>query len=793
MQCRVSIRPDSFRVAILPALLLVLASWGGGGGGGGGANPPGPGGGGNPPPPPPAPTPAPTITLTGSASTAEAGSSVLLTWASTNATSCSASGGWTGAKQSAGDEMVGVLEAQRQFTLSCTGPGGTASSTVSITVEGLDPLPEPTAPGYQSVLGRWFELGAGEGVKDIAVDEMRRKVYVSVNHHVAVLSADTYLLERIVPVGAWAYGISLSADGSSLYVALFQGGAIAVVDTTTFAVRRIEVALLTGSPNIFDVEEARPGVVLVSAFGLPNTTRTAFVVAVDVDDPTSAKQIGDKRDGRGGPVFHLTPDRKRAFYRYFDAAAGLQRTVAVDTAAADLPVVFQGPTGFALPDQLEFNQRGDLMMGPGGSVLEASTLSSLRRSVMSGVVARSADGSEIGALDGSMFYLFDGDTLRLEARYRVDGCHDTLSNVLRASGRRGEWIVGKAGSDMCVFSTTLDPMSKPGADGSRSFPVPPAEQHLPIIENVIAGLSTEMVIDPPRKRIYVATTSPVGLGSIDSDTGVPVDFLPLPATPISLEMSADGTRLMAGLEGNGRVLVIDVPGWQVAAQLDLSSLLIQPNVTGFTEIGPNAWITTAANPNPTPGMQYPLVLFDPDDLSTARRVGNPQGYCGYVPAVSPDRRYAYAPHADCTLVLEKRDMSSPGWDLVTTSDGINWLSSQGMLEVSLDGERLYTDQGLVYSTTTLRQVGRFLGEGRYKEVPNTSLLTVHGIDTLAVYDRDTLLPVSLGSGYCEAWRESEFAFSPRLFPDFSRGAVLAGGTIAWPRALCIVDFRGVVP
>jgi hypothetical protein len=130
---------------------------------------------------------------------------------------------------------------------------------------------------------------------------------------------------------------------------------------------------------------------------------------------------------------------------------------------------------------------------------------------------------------------------------------------------------------------------------------------------------------------------------------------------------------------------------------------------------------------------------------------------------------------------------------VATSDGIYWSSSQDMLEVSPDGERLYTDQGFVYSTSTLRQIGRFLGQGRYKEVPNTSLLTVHGVDTLAVYDRDTLLPVSLASGYCETWRESEVAFSPQLFPDFSRGAVLAGGTIAWPRALCLVDFRGVVP
>ena len=717
---------------------------------------------------------------------------MLLTWATTNVTTCAASGGWTGARSGSGDEMVAVLEAQRQFTLTCTGAGGTAAGTVNITVSGMDPLPEPTAIGYQGILGRSFALGAGEGVKDIEVDEARRKVYVSVHHHVAVLSADTYLLERIVPVGSFARGMSLSADGSRLYVALFQGGAIAVMDTSTFAVRTIELALQTGSPNIYDVAEVRPGVVLVSAFGFANSLRASFVVAVNVDIPGSVKLVGDRNDIREGAIFHLTPNHGRAYYGYFDNAAGLYRTVALNTEAADFPVVFRGPTNFKLHDQLEFNQSGDLMMGPGGAVFETSTFTSLRRGVMSGMIAKSGDGSEIGAI-GAQFYLFDGQTLRLKSRYQINGCPNSLTNVLKASGRRGEWIVGTAGSEICVFSTMLDVMSKPGSDGSRLFPTPPTERNLPLIESRIAGLATAMVIDPPRHRLYVATNSPVGVGSIDSDTGVPVDFLPLYATPATLKMSEDGARLMAGMDGDGHVLVIDVPGWQVEKQLDLLSLLIQPNVLAFIQVGPDSWITTAGNSNPTPGMQFPLVLFDPDNPAAARRVGNPQGYCGTIPAVSPDRRYLYAPHADCTPVLEKRDMSTANWDVVATSDGVYWMTGQDTMEISPDGLRLYTDQGVVFNTSTLRQIGLFPGGGRLKEVPNSSLLTVHGMDTLAVYDRETLLQVSLGSGYCEPWRESGFASSPQLFPDFSRGAVLGGGTIAWPRVLCLIDFRGVVP
>ena len=355
------------------------------------------------------------------------------------------------------------------------------------------------------------------------------------------------------------------------------------------------------------------------------------------------------------------------------------------------------------------------MMGPGGSVLETSTLTSLRRSVMSGVVAKTADGSEIGAYDGSMFYLFDGESLRLKGRYMVNGCPNSLNNVLRASGQRGEWMVGKAGSEICVFSTTLDPMSKPGADGSRAFPVPPTEHNLPIIEKVIAGMSTAMVIDPPRKRLYVATTSPVGLGSIDSDTGLPVDFLSLPPTPISLKMSADGTRLMAGMDGNGRVLVIDVPGWQVAKQLDLSSLLIQPNVLAFAEVGAHAWITRLRAIRIRP--RGCNIRWCSSILTTwRRRAGSAtrRGTAAYIPALSPDRRYLYAPNADCTLVLEKRDMSTVALGCRSDQRRRQLVVEPGHAGVSPDGARLYTDQGLVYSTSTLRQIGRFPGPGGSK-------------------------------------------------------------------------------
>jgi len=80
-------------------------------------------------------SPAPTITLTASPSTVASGASSTLSWSATHATSCTASGGWSGTKTASGSQSTGTLTADETYGLICTGPGGSAaqSATVSVT------------------------------------------------------------------------------------------------------------------------------------------------------------------------------------------------------------------------------------------------------------------------------------------------------------------------------------------------------------------------------------------------------------------------------------------------------------------------------------------------------------------------------------------------------------------------------------------------------------------------------------------------------------------------------------
>lgn len=79
-------------------------------------------------------TPAPTVTLTASPATISAQQKSTLTWSTTNATSCTASGSWSGSKATSGTFDTGPLSANSSFKLDCSGPGGTTSATATVTL-----------------------------------------------------------------------------------------------------------------------------------------------------------------------------------------------------------------------------------------------------------------------------------------------------------------------------------------------------------------------------------------------------------------------------------------------------------------------------------------------------------------------------------------------------------------------------------------------------------------------------------------------------------------------------------
>jgi len=114
-------------IAIMTVMLGTVACGGGGSGGG------------TAPIAPVVPvTPAPTVSLNLDQSKVTIGQSAKLTWSSTNATSCTASGSWSGAQTTSGiATQTPAVGGQMTYTLTCIGAGGTGAQSVALAV----PLP----------------------------------------------------------------------------------------------------------------------------------------------------------------------------------------------------------------------------------------------------------------------------------------------------------------------------------------------------------------------------------------------------------------------------------------------------------------------------------------------------------------------------------------------------------------------------------------------------------------------------------------------------------------------------
>ena len=100
----------------------------------------------------------PTVSVSASPAAIVAGGSSTLAWSSTDAASCTASGGWSGAKATSGSLTVNP-SSTTSYTLSCTGAGGSASqsATVTVTAAGDTPALAPSRVSGVAPLAVFFD------------------------------------------------------------------------------------------------------------------------------------------------------------------------------------------------------------------------------------------------------------------------------------------------------------------------------------------------------------------------------------------------------------------------------------------------------------------------------------------------------------------------------------------------------------------------------------------------------------------------------------------------------------
>ena len=168
----------------------------------------------------------PTVALSASPNAVNSGANSMLSWTSTRATACAASGGWSGNKSSSGSQSTGALKANETYTLTCSGSGGSTSQSVSITVKTSAPTitlsanPSTVKSGAGSTLN-WSAVNASSCNAGGDWSGVRS---VSGSQSTGVLSANsTYTLTCVGAGGSAVQSATVSVTAPAPTVTLSVG------------------------------------------------------------------------------------------------------------------------------------------------------------------------------------------------------------------------------------------------------------------------------------------------------------------------------------------------------------------------------------------------------------------------------------------------------------------------------------------------------------------------------------------------------------------------------------------
>jgi len=130
-----------------------------------------------------------------------------LSWSSNNANYCSASGDWSGAKSISGSESTGNLTVSRNYTLTCTGSGGSNTDTVTASI---------TSAGTLTV-NKWVRnLSDGTGWSDSVLADPSEVISFSITITAANSALDNVIVKDTLPGQIVWRQNSLKLDGNSV-------------------------------------------------------------------------------------------------------------------------------------------------------------------------------------------------------------------------------------------------------------------------------------------------------------------------------------------------------------------------------------------------------------------------------------------------------------------------------------------------------------------------------------------------------------------------------------------------
>jgi hypothetical protein len=212
------------------------------------------------------------------------------------------------------------------------------------------------------------DLGASG--HDMEYDEARDRLYVSVpsSDKLVVVDTNNWQVVQEVTIAPDPHGVALSLDGTRLFVAKRGAGSVAVVDLATWTQSEILLTTELDSALTYDVVEATPDRLYVSAN--PGSGGFAYIVQVALDQGNVAQRVASNRIIRCNPTFEVSPDQTAL---YVGACFSPNSLYKLDLTQPDAPIIAEDDHGSVFGTwHLEASPDGSRVYLASGQVVEST-------------------------------------------------------------------------------------------------------------------------------------------------------------------------------------------------------------------------------------------------------------------------------------------------------------------------------------------------------------------------------------------------------------------------------------
>jgi hypothetical protein len=563
----------------------------------------------------------------------------------------------------------------------------------------------PPPSSGPDLLGRRIALEAP--AKDLAVNASRGHIYVTIpsEHELLVFSAETLEVLRRVHVLSRPSGLSVSADGSEIFVGLAASGSISVLNADTFAESRIFVAPALESSEVYKVVETAPGVLYVST-GIPNAE--GHIARVDrgtgVVTPIAT---------RGFAEIELLADPAHNVLYAADGFQAPEPTVRKLASVTGSPLLLsETQESIHQVHRLSLDPTGSRLYLSSGHVLDTSDFSRIGR-ISAGVPWASDNGTEIYVASGerdlhvhSAASLSEIDTLETDCwQSPKPGADFRSAQRLMPSPVNGQWLM--LGDEVLCVVDLLHPEVPPGTGEPGVLPEP-----LPIVtvttRRVFWGNTIfDAEYDDVRKRLYVSLYSMQELVTVDAETATILSREPLGHTARGIDLSPDGSTLAIMFNDNGHIAFKDLESGEIETR-DLTALLGTPAGYDVAWLNDDVLYASADPPCCDEPFHAYLVRVSRSDPNADRRsAGGANNLWTAQLAISPDGNSLFLNRGQNEAL--KVDLTQPDEPIVRTAVQDTSGITTGQFwhpRISPDGSLIAYSNGKVLRTSDLFQAGQ---------------------------------------------------------------------------------------